>query len=52
MCLEYEGTKITPVVLIRLNQLYAVNFQPTLLIPVKHLCVMAACDGNGEKQKE
>lgn len=35
--------KMTPLILIHLNQLYAVNLQPTLHLPVKHSCVMTAC---------
>lgn len=35
--------KMTPLVLIHLNQLYAVNLQPTLSLPVKHSCAMTAC---------
>lgn len=35
--------KMTPLILIHLNQLYAVNLQPTLHLPVKHSCVMTTC---------
>lgn len=33
---------MTPLVLIHLKQLYAVNLQATLLLPVKHSCAMTA----------
>lgn len=34
--------KMTPLIFIPLNQLYAVNLQPALPLPVKHSCVMTA----------